>query len=142
MLAGCGPDAVEVGGDAPAAKDQDACRLLLGGLPARVADLSKREVTPADGWGAAWGDPAIVLRCGVDAPEGFDAVATCTEVNGLEWYIPDEPPEDASAVTMTTVNREPTVEVRLPAEHWPPAATLVDLAPAIKEHTERTGSCS
>ena len=39
---------------------------------------------------AAWGDPAIVLRCGVGEPASFDQFSTCQIVNGVAWYIPDE----------------------------------------------------
>jgi hypothetical protein len=136
---------VDIGEATPAGDEREACRALLDAVPASVADQPARETDPEDGWGAAWGDPAIVLRCGVEPPEGFDAVATCTSVEGIDWYIPDseptEPPEAEGGVTMTTVHREPAVEVRLPDEHWPPAATLVDLADTIRQHTERTGRC-
>jgi hypothetical protein len=98
-------------------------------------------VTPDDGWAAAWGDPPVVLRCGVGVPAEFDAVAPCTTVDDVDWYLPDEPPDEVSEVTMTTVYREPAVEVVLPVEHWPPANTMVDLAPVLEEHTERTGRC-
>ncbi|HET6563025.1 MAG TPA: DUF3515 domain-containing protein [Marmoricola sp.] len=141
VLGACGSGAVDVAGDPPAAEDREACRSLLDDVPDTVADLPARAVTPADGWGAAWGDPAIVLRCGVDLPEGFDAVAACTTVNGVDWYLPDTPPEDEGAVTITTVHREPLVELRLPSEHWPPAAAMVDLAGTVREHTDRTGRC-
>jgi hypothetical protein len=142
LLGGCGVGSVDVGGAAPAADDREACRSLLDAVPATLADQPSRETDPVDGWGAAWGDPAIVLRCGVGPPDGFDAVATCTTVEGIDWYVPDSEPEEAYGdVTITVVHREPVVEVRLPAQHWPPAATMVDLADTIREHTERTGGC-
>jgi Protein of unknown function (DUF3515) len=141
LLGACGVGAVDVGAEQPPEGDRDACRLLLNALPQRVADQPGREVEPQDGWGAAWGDPAIVLRCGVAPPDGFDAVATCTTVEGIDWYVPDTPPEANADVTMTTVHREPVIEVSLPAAHWPPAATLVDVADTVREHTEKTGSC-
>jgi hypothetical protein len=141
LLGACGVGTVDVGAEQPPEDDRDACRLLLNALPTRVADQPGREIEPQDGWGAAWGDPAIVLRCGVSPPEGFDAVATCTTVEGIDWYVPDSEPEEYADVTMWTVHREPVVEVLLPAEHWPPAAMLVDVAGTVREHTERTGRC-
>jgi hypothetical protein len=140
LLTACS-GSVEIDGHAPPEADRGPCRALLDALPAEVADLSAREVSPDDAWGAAWGDPPIVLRCGVGEPEGYDAVATCTTVEGIDWYLPEEPPEGDADVTMTTVNREPAVEVRLPVEHWPPATAMVDLAPVLEQHTERTGRC-
>ena len=140
LLGACGLGAVDVGGEAPGAGDRDACRSLLDALPSSVADQPGREIDPEDGWGAAWGDPAIVLRCGVAPPEEFDAVSTCTTVEGIDWYVPNTEPEQGD-LTMTVVNREPVVEVRLPAAHWPPAATLVDVADTVRQHTEKSGSC-
>ncbi len=140
LLAACGAGAVDVRGDAPAPDDREPCRSLLDALPRSVADLPARETEPADGWGAAYGDPAVVLRCGVGEPDGFDAVAACTTVEGIDWYVPDVPPEQGDVV-VTTVHRVPAVELRLPAVHWPPAAALVDLAGTVREHTERTGRC-
>jgi hypothetical protein len=142
LLGGCGVGSVDVGGQAPADEDREACRSLLDAVPATVADQPSREIDPEDGWGAAWGEPAIVLTCGVEPPDGFDAVATCTTVEGIDWYVPTTEPDDTEGdLTMTVVNREPVVEVLLPAQHWPPAATLVDLAETIREHTDRTGTC-
>jgi hypothetical protein len=141
LLGGCGVGAVDVGGEPPAEGDREACRSLLDALPSTVSDQPGREIDPQDGWGAAWGDPAIVLRCGVAPPEGFDAVATCTTVEGIDWYVPTTEQEAQGDLTMTTVHREPVVEVRLPAAHWPPAATLVDVAETVRKHTERTGRC-
>ena len=68
-------------------------------------------------------------------------MATCTTVEGIDWYVPTTEQEVQGDLTMTTVHREPVVEVRLPAEHWPPAATLVDVADTVRQHTERTGRC-
>ena len=44
-------------------------------------------------------------------------------------------------LTMTTVNREPVVEVTLPAEYWPPATALADLSTVVRRSTDKTGSC-
>jgi hypothetical protein len=112
-------------------------------LPSTVADLSAREVEPGDAVGAAWGDPAIVLVCGVPRPPGFGRTATCLSVNDLDWFVPEDQLEsrEPTDLTMTTVGRSPRVQVTLPAEHWPPATTLADLSEAVRKHTTRTGRC-
>jgi hypothetical protein len=136
-----GPVAVEA--RPPAAEDRAACRALHGALPARVADQDARSVDPDSDWAAAWGDPAIVLTCGGPRAADFKRISTCTTVNDIDWFIPEEQLETDEPVelTMTTVNREPVVRVVLPAEHWPPATTLADLSEAVRTSTDRTGSC-
>ena len=42
---------------------------------------------------------------------------------------------------MTSVGRSVYVEVRLPERYWPPAAAMVDLAPAVKRATRSLRPC-
>ncbi len=123
--------------------DAAACERLVDGLPETVADQERREVEDAAATtAAAWGDPAIVLRCGVGEPASFDRFSACQIVNGVAWYIPDEQiTGSATDITMTTIGRKPGVEVAIPADYFPPAATMVDLAAALKRHTERVERC-
>ena len=97
-------------------------------LPDRVADQPRRE-TKGNPLGAAWGDPAIVLRCGVGTPEGYDQFAACQVVNGLDWFVPEEQIEDQGAdVVMTTIGRRPGRRGRgARATYRPPDAVMVDL---------------
>jgi hypothetical protein len=145
VLVGCssGPSPVEVDAPRPASEDLDACRMLHDALPDTVADQRRRPESSETDWVAAWGDPAIVLSCGVPEPEGFKRTSSCTTVNGVDWFIPEEQLEPSEAVdlTMTTVHREQYVEVRMPAEYWPPATTLADLSSAVSGAIEPTGEC-
>ena len=94
------------------------------------------------GSAAAWGNPAIVLRCGVPRPRGFDEFAVCHETNGVGWFVPEEQIEDQGAdVVMTTIGFEQNVEVRLPAEYRPPAAAMVDVAEAVKRSIRQVKPC-
>ncbi len=118
------------------------CRTLVDSLPDRVADQDRREVTPADGFAAAWGDPAIVLRCGVPQPSGFDEFATCQVVNDVGWYVPEEQIErGAGEIVMTTIGFAQNVQVMLPAEYWPPATAMVDLSASVKQSLEEIQPC-
>ncbi len=141
LLAACGgPVAV----DAPELSGPDAstCRALLDALPQTVDDVERRDVEPARAPAAAWGDPAIVLRCGVEMPQTFDDFATCQETNGVGWFIPEEQMTGSpTAITMTTIGRDVNIEVALPEEHFPPANAMVDLAHAIKQTTEELDPC-
>jgi hypothetical protein len=130
--------------DAPAVRGADAraCAALVDALPDRVADLPRVDSDPGKGYGAAWGDPAVELRCGVPRPAGLDAFATCQTTNGVDWFIPESQqtgrPED---ITMTTVGRSVNLEVRIPSAYFPPAAAMVDLAPAVKRTTRSVRPC-
>jgi hypothetical protein len=141
LVAGCsGPVSL----DAPrlSGPDAAACRALVHALPAKVADLPRAKADPGVGYGAAWGDPPIELRCGVPRPKGLDAFAQCQTVNGVDWYIPESQqsgqPQD---ITMTTVGRAQYVEVRIPADYFPPATTMVDLGPAVKQTIREVRPC-
>ena len=141
FISGC-TTSVEV--DAPdlSGSDAAACADLVDGLPDLVADELRRPVQPDDRAAAAWGDPAIVLRCGVPQPELFDALSTCQVTNGVAWFIPDEQiTGEAVDIVMTTIGRAPDVEVLVPADHFPPADAMVDLARSLKRHTDRVGRC-
>lgn len=141
LLAGCGgPVEVDVPDlDAAAA---ETCSALVDALPATVDGAERTDVEPADAPAAAWGDPAIVLRCGVAMPAEFDDYATCQETNDVGWFIPDAQMTGAEReITMTTIGRDVNIEVRLPEEHWPPANAMVDLSQAIKQTTEEVDPC-
>jgi len=141
LVAGCsGPVSL----DAPrlSGPDAAACRALVHALPAKVADLPRAKADPGVGYGAAWGDPPIELRCGVPRPKGLDAFAQCQTVNGVDWYIPESQQSgQPQEITMTTVGRAQYVEVRIPADYFPPATTMVDLAPAVKQAIRQVKPC-
>jgi hypothetical protein len=133
---------VQIPAEKVTAEERTACRGLMAALPASVSDRPRRE-TDGSPLGAAWGDPAIVLRCGVGTPRGFDRFSRCEVANGLGWFVPDEQVADQEVdVVMTTVERAPRVEVVVPAEYRPPEAVMVDLAEAIKQHTRLVKPCS
>ena len=139
---GCSSGTVSVDSPALHGSDARACRALVRALPARVDDQPRRRVDAAGAYAAAWGDPEIVLRCGVGRPAGFDKFSTCQVTNGVGWFIPDDEltgrPTD---IVMTTVGRAQNVEVRIPSDYFPPAATMADLAPAIKSSVREVRRC-
>ena len=130
--------------DAPRPQGRAAadCRALVRALPSHVADQKRRDVSPSGALAAAWGDPAIVLRCGVPRPTGLDKFAACQVTNGVGWFIPeDQITGSATDITMTTVGRETYVQVQLPSDYFPPAAAMADLAPALKRTVPQVKPC-
>jgi hypothetical protein len=62
---------------------------------------------------AAWGDPAIIARCGV--PALAPTTLECLTVNGVDWVV--RPLSDGGAAT--TYGTDPAIEVLVPAEYGP-----------------------
>ena len=138
----CSPGAVTIDSpDVPAAV-QTVCRDLVAALPDTLDGHDQRDVEPDDALGAAWGDPAIELRCGVGTPEGLTRFSECQEVNGVGWYVPEEQAADNSAdLTLTTIGFEPAVEVRIPGSLRPPNDALVQLAAPVKNYLDQVRHC-
>jgi hypothetical protein len=111
-------------------------------LPATVDGEPRRHDTGSV-YVAAWGDPAIVLRCGVGTPAGFDRFSTCQRADGIDWFVPDAIMSDQNAdVLMTTVGRSPSVDVTVPARYRPSLGPMVDLAPALQARTTPGTPCT
>ncbi len=106
------------------------CGALHRALPDDVGGRSTRDVTPASRRTAAWGSPALVLRCGVAKPAGLGATSQLIEVDGVDWFLVERP----AAYVFTTVGRSAYVEVRVPSSVDRSSATgpLVDLGQAVK----------
>jgi len=123
LLASCGGSgAVEIDAPSMSTADRAACRKLVADLPATVAGQHAREVSGDTGLGAAWGDPAIVLTCGVPLPSDFSDTSTCIQTAGVGWYVPDDvllSDDQTRDVTMTAVGYRPRVRVFLPGGYRP-----------------------
>jgi len=136
---GCSEDRGAVRADAPTplpGKAETACRALRAALPDRVMEDGRREMSPESEWTAAWGDPAIVLRCGVGLPPSMRVsdpdeidpeLVNEVTVNDVRWAFE----KIDGGVRFTTVYREANVEVVVPKKFAEPAAPLVDVADAV-----------
>ncbi|CAN5305112.1 DUF3515 domain-containing protein [soil metagenome] len=113
------------------------CPGVMGGLPLLLDDAQARPVRSASAYAAAWGDPPIVLRCGVPRPAGYVVGASSLLINGVDWYA--EPGADQTV--WTTVDREVYVEVSVPsARASAPIATLsAVIADRLPAQTPRPG---
>ena len=132
--AGCSSadDSVPTAVPSPSAKAAQTCRKLDAALPATVDGLRRRDPEPSSPLTAGWGDPAIILRCGVVKPPKMDDQdAYAGEADGVGWLVEKQ---DDGTVRFTSALRVVYVEVTLPksraAEGMSP---LIDLAPAIKK---------
>lgn len=128
VATGCGFGAVEVTPHSPAAGTEQACAGLVAALPEVVSDAVRRDVSPSSPSVAAWGQPPIILRCGVPEPVGVDPTTSVLQVSQVEWL----PVPGDGGTFFTTVGTSPVVEVAVPDDYSPEAQVLVDLAPAIQ----------
>jgi hypothetical protein len=112
----------------PAAADtRESCERLNTDLPRSVDGQDRRATTPHSVVTAAWGDPAVVLRCGVPRPAGLQPTSQFVTVDGIDWL----PEQRADGYTFTTVGRAAYVEASVPSAYAPEVNALADLAGAI-----------
>ena len=88
--------------------------------------MPRRDTDPDSPAVAAWGDPAVVARCGVAALAPTDV--ECLEVDGVGW-IPD-PLSDGTR--FTSFCTDPAVEVLVPRAYAPEGLLLPAFAPVAK----------
>lgn len=139
LLGACsgGPSAVEVTAPSPSGQSTAECRHLLDVLPSTVDGHDRRDVEPAKALAAAWGDPPIVLRCGVHKPAGLKPTSRCPTINNVGWFAD----KHAKKWVFTTIGRSTYVEVTVPKDYAPAADALVDLAGPIKKATSWPHPC-
>jgi hypothetical protein len=103
-----------------------ACPVLMGQLPLELAGETSRLVDSDTPYAYAWGDPAVVLICGVDPPAGYVVGASTLLISGVEWFVDTSDPD---VVVWTTVDRNVPVQVRVPAST--DSASVTALCPII-----------
>lgn len=133
VLAGC-TSAVEVrpfdGSDSP------ACQRVADAWPATVGELQPREVAVQSRGVAAWGDPAVIARCGADPPG--PTTEQCLDVAGVDWIAE----ELSDGWRFTSYGRDPAVEVLAPEEHDPDALLLTAFNPAAEAVPQGDRRCT
>jgi hypothetical protein len=133
LLAGCS-DAVKT--TVPADAADPACSQVVSALPKTLLKQSRRDTDPKSPALAAWGDPAIILRCGVPPPG--PTTDQCTAVNGIDWVA--QPLTDGYA--FTTYGRTPAVQVLVPKHYAPETFALTGLSAAVGRIAQGGHRCS
>ena len=121
---------------APAGGADPACARLADRLPATLHGQGRRATTSASPAVAAWGDPAIVWRCGVTPPGPTQD--ECTQVNGVDWVR--VPLRDGSS--FTTYGRQPAVQVLVPRAYAPEPLTLPVLSTVVEQLPQGARRCT
>ncbi|MEV5875643.1 DUF3515 domain-containing protein [Streptomyces sp. NPDC052101] len=143
-VAGCSSadDSAAMAVPSPDAKTAKVCRELHRVLPDKLDGRSRTDPGPRSAYTAGWGNPAIILRCGVPRPpkmidpkvaEGGDPDALAGGVNGVDWLM--EKQGDGSW-RFTTAGRVAYVQISLPkgmSAQDEGTAVLTDLADIVKK---------
>ena len=114
----------------PVTPEADAsCPAVMSALPLDLQDEPSRQVQSDSPFAYAWGEPPVVLICGVDRPAGFTVGVSAIQINGVQWYVDTGDPD---TTVWTTVDRPVYVQVTLPAS--------VDSAPVTALSTPIAGA--
>ncbi len=125
----------------PSSATATACVKIFAKLPVQLGSLAPRKTDTDSSFVAAWGDPAVVIRCGVNRPAGLGdpAAAQLLDVNSVIWQ-PD--PQKAQTV-YTAVDRSVYLEVTVPAgadQPLPLLSAAVQALPQLCTGTDAAGN--
>ena len=104
-----------------------ACATLLASVPAELdTGVRRRPVTGDATRTAAWGDPAITLRCGVALP---DQTLEPIDIDGLKLVTT----KAAGVITWTTFDRAVNVAIAVPPAYEEQVYVVQPLVPMLKK---------
>lgn len=100
---------------------ESACAKVISALPVQLGPLAARPIQTERA--TAWGDPPVVLRCGVNRPSGLvpGSTAEVGLTGGVYWLRADRD----GAQVYTSIDRAVYIEVSVPkGQTYLPLATL------------------
>jgi Protein of unknown function (DUF3515) len=115
----------------PDTATQRACVKVFAKLPVQLGALAPRKTDTDSAFVAAWGDPAVVLRCGVGRPAvlGTPQAAQLLDVNSVIW----QPDPQRTQTVYTAVDRAVYIEVSVPAGADQPLPLLTSAVQALPQ---------
>jgi Protein of unknown function (DUF3515) len=118
---------------------QASCPTLMAKLPLDLAGQGSRRVQSASPFAYAWGDPPIVLVCGIDRPAGLTSTTGLIQINGVQWLVDTS---RSDAIVWTAVDRPVYVQVQVPASTDSASVTEITshLAATLPAQAPRPGS--
>ncbi|MCH8612939.1 DUF3515 family protein [Arsenicicoccus dermatophilus] len=119
------PRALQV---APATADGSAaCARVAARWPDVVAGLTRRDdLRGGARAAAAWGEPAVIARCGV--PALAPTTDQCVSADGVDWVVRDL----SDGQRLTSYGTDPAVEVLVPRRYAPAPLRVGAFAPAVR----------
>lgn len=118
------------------ADDNAACQDVAQLWPTTVADQPQRVTAVDSDTVAAWGDPAIIARCG--APIVGPTQDQCLDVAGIDWVAV----RLDDGVSFTTFGRDPAIEVLVSSAYTSEALVMPAFTEAAAVIPQTLGECS
>jgi uncharacterized protein DUF3515 len=113
----------------PVTPEADAnCPALMGALPLELAGEPSRPVQSDSPYAYAWGEPPVVLVCGVDRPAALEPTSPLIQVNAVNWLVDTSDPD---RIVWTAVDRPVHVQVTVSADT--DSAPVTALGPVIND---------
>jgi hypothetical protein len=103
------------------------CARITDGSPSRLAGQERSDLDVAGV--AAWGDGAVVLRCGLRPPP--PTIDRCLNVDGVDWILREADVRDDRKV-LVTYGRDPAVELTITDRAARTDTALVELSRAVR----------
>ena len=115
-----------------------SCPALMKTLPIELSGEPSRRVKSDTPFAYAWGDPPVVLVCGVDRPAGYVVGASAIQINGVQFYVDTDDPD---TTVWTTVDRPVYVQISLPSsvDSGPVTALTPQIAQALPYRDPQPG---
>lgn len=133
VLRGGGPVPVAVP-SVTSARAIAECTALTKDAPHTVGGQARRSTSPASPLTAAWGNPAITLRCGVPEPSvlvpgspDYNPSADELYANGVAWLID----QTSSGYQFVAAQRAVFIEVDVPDAYQPETNAVIDLSATV-----------
>lgn len=103
------------------------CPKMLAALPLKVGGLERRKVSGGNEYAAAWGNPAVIVHCGVARPKTLTKTSPTVIVNTVQWLVPQG---NNPNPVWTAVDRSVYIDITIPAT-YSGDAMLTDVGKAI-----------
>jgi hypothetical protein len=128
-------NAIAVAAPAPTSRSAASeCAALTKSVPHSMEGQDRRGTNPSSPMTAAWGSPAITLRCGVPEPavlrpgsRSYNPSADEAFLNGIAWLIE----KTSGGYRFTAAQRAVYIEVDVPSAYKPETSPLIDLSDTL-----------
>lgn len=120
---------------APALAGSPACQQVGALWPQTVSNQPVEQTSTDSPAVHAWGDPAIIARCGVSSPG--PTAQDCIDANGVDWVAH----QLSDGYRFTTYGRDPAIEVLVPSTYAPEPLVLSAFARAARSIPQSAHRC-
>ena len=119
------------------AADSAACKTLMPQLPSTLAGAPRRTLEGGGDGIAAWGDPAVILRCGMETPQELTCSSELSEINGVKWL----PLSDDGSGETTFLAADRTVRIAVTIPSGTGTSAMGDLSSIVGTTLEARAPC-